>query len=724
MGKANAMMDGGRVAGVIRSMDESGTVRRRGLGVLFLALLPLWGAPDEAQALNKAGGEALYRGDYQQALDSFDRARQLYHQQGDIQREATCWVNIGAVHFYRGRYVEAWDVYSRAASLVEGQAQAEWAPDVMQFVDVNRAALLQKLGKDHDALEIYLKVRKSGQKSAPDEEARVLANLGALYRRLGDPYKALQTEQASMVLFRQTKDVDGQLGAMKNIAIAQAMEFQNFAAARQGFEEARALAVRSGNRREAMQCALYLGETMFLVGDAAGAKREWAAVLDEARALKAPEEEWKALYGLGRADHDRARWQAAAALIEATGARLRRTELRGGFLADKRDVFDALIETAPSDEERLAWLERSRGRKSAGLPALQRQVPADTALLIYWAGRRNAAVLRVTLGGAAWSQIHLPARSAADVLPALTGIRRLVLVPDGPLAAVAFDALAFEDGTRVVERYETWNLPSSTFLRGRAARRAFRWPWDEQLLGIGDPEIRTALPGDPEWAHLPRAAAELVSVSQQLNGQADLHVRSEARKQALAEAPEFRVLHLATHAAVDFENPARSRILFSGPEYLYLAEIPKLNLKGVELVTLSACETEAGAAARGDAPLSLTRAFLEAGAGSVVGSLWAVRDAAAADLMQRFYHELGHGAPKAAALRTAKLAMLRAGAPNEDWAAFVLSGDGLSPLTTYLSWPALLTGTALLLVAAGLALSSRRGRRARPAAEFPHSDLR
>ncbi|MGJ5813169.1 CHAT domain-containing protein [Paludibaculum fermentans] len=666
---------------------------------------------NEAQALNKAGGAFLYSGEYEKALDAFGKARILFHERGATQQEAVSWVNIGAVHFYRGRYVEAWDVYNRAAAMAEERAREPWAPDVLQFVDVNRAALLQKLGKDHDALEIYLKLRRAGQKQEPAEEARVLANLGALYRRLGDPYKALETERASMVLFRQVRDIDGQLGAMKNIAIAQAMDFQDYAAARTGFTAALALAQGSGNQREEMQCELYLGEALFRSGDEAGARLRWRSVLEKARSLKLPEEEWKALYGLGRVEHDRSHWQAAAAVIESTRADLRRAELRGGFLADKRDVFDALIESSSTDAERLDWLERSRGRSALPLLQLRQKVPADSALLVYWVGRKQAGVLKITAAGSEWSAVRIPARAAQDVVPALAGVRRLILVPDGTLAGIAFDALAWADGTKVVERYETWSLPSSTFLPATARNARARWPWEAQLLGVGDPEVRTALPGDPDWVHLPRAAAELVMVAKQLNGQSDLRVKSEARKQALNEARDFRVIHLATHAAADFENPARSRILFSGPEYLYLRDVAKLDLRGVELVTLSACETEAGAAARGDSPMSLSRAFLEAGAGSVVGSLWAVRDAAADDFMRRFYRELGNGTPRGEALRTAKLEMIRNGAPVEDWAAFVLSGDGLSPLTPYWSWSVLLAGGAAVLVAAGLVLSSKRAKK-------------
>ncbi|MGC4049674.1 MAG: tetratricopeptide repeat protein [Paludibaculum sp.] len=387
-------------------------------------------AADDAQALNKAGGEFLYSGEYEKALEAFGKARALFHQHGEARQEAVSWVNIGAVHFYRGRYVEAWDVYSRAASMVQERSSEPWAADVLQFVEVNRAALLQKLGKDHDALDIYLKLRQAGQKMDPGEEARVLANLGALYRRLGDPYKALETERASVALFRQVRDIDGQLGAMKNIAIAQAMEFQDYAAARTGFSEALSLAHSSGNQREEMQCELYLGEALYRSGDLKGARVRWLSVLERARRLKLPEEEWKALYGLGRVDHDRSEWQAAAAVIESTRADLRRAELRGGFLADKRDVFDALIESASSDAERLDWLERSRGRTALPLPQLRSKVPADSALLVYWVGRQQAGVLRITGSGSAWSAIHLPARAAGDVLPSLEGVRRLILVPE------------------------------------------------------------------------------------------------------------------------------------------------------------------------------------------------------------------------------------------------------------------------------------------------------
>jgi CHAT domain-containing protein len=122
--------------------------------------------------------------------------------------------------------------------------------------------------------------------------------------------------------------------------------------------------------------------------------------------------------------------------------------------------------------------------------------------------------------------------------------------------------------------------------------------------------------------------------------------------------------------------------------------VAELDLGGVELATLSACETGLGEEAGGEGLLGLQRAFQVAGARSVVASLWKVDDRAARQLMTDFYDNLWKKRlPKVEALRQTQLAMLREGVkrglvvldeppggsvartPPAYWAAFVLSGD-------------------------------------------------
>lgn len=124
-------------------------------------------------------------------------------------------------------------------------------------------------------------------------------------------------------------------------------------------------------------------------------------------------------------------------------------------------------------------------------------------------------------------------------------------------------------------------------------------------------------------------------------------------------------------------------------------EVSALDLGGVELAVLSACETGLGKTAGGEGLLGLQRAFQIAGARAVMASLWKVPDLATSHLMQRFYENLwDKKLPKGEALRQAQLWLMKEGRtrgldvdekqapatksnrlPPKYWAGFVLSGD-------------------------------------------------
>jgi CHAT domain-containing protein len=109
---------------------------------------------------------------------------------------------------------------------------------------------------------------------------------------------------------------------------------------------------------------------------------------------------------------------------------------------------------------------------------------------------------------------------------------------------------------------------------------------------------------------------------------------------------------------------------------LHAYEIRTLRLPG-SLVILSACESATGRLVPGEGPLSLSRAFLQAGAGAVLGTLWPVGDEAAAQLMEAFHANLARNQPPAAALREAKRALRATHAEPFYWAPFVLMTRGL-----------------------------------------------
>lgn len=249
----------------------------------------------------------------------------------------------------------------------------------------------------------------------------------------------------------------------------------------------------------------------------------------------------------------------------------------------------------------------------------------------------------------------------APIDPLLEGRTRLILVPDGPLHLLPFDALVRRgEGTApqfLVERYALSLAPS--------------------LLGVEAVDVRLG-PG-AVLVVAPEGETEAPAVAGAFG---DRQVRrltgaeaTEAR--VLEAAPDAAVIHLATHAQPNDVDPAfaylRLTPVAGSDGRLHAHELETLKLRGT-IVVLSACETAGGRLAGGEGVLSLGRAFLRAGASATVATLWPV-GSPTAEFMQAFYGELARGVPAAGALRSAKLKLLhgRHASPLY-WAAFVIVG--------------------------------------------------
>ncbi len=109
-------------------------------------------------------------------------------------------------------------------------------------------------------------------------------------------------------------------------------------------------------------------------------------------------------------------------------------------------------------------------------------------------------------------------------------------------------------------------------------------------------------------------------------------------------------------------------------------EASGLNLWGTELVTLSACDTGLGEVRDGEGVYGLRRAFVLAGAETLVMSLWPVSDSMSRETMERYYAALKAGVGRGDALRQAKLSMLKREGRRHPffWASFIQSGEWAS----------------------------------------------
>lgn len=235
---------------------------------------------------------------------------------------------------------------------------------------------------------------------------------------------------------------------------------------------------------------------------------------------------------------------------------------------------------------------------------------------------------------------------------------RLVFVPHGILHRIPFHAL--HDGARyLIDDFVISYAPSATILalcQARPAQLGAR----VALFGVGDEALVGVSAETRAIAdHFPNAASYLEEAA------------PVARFQAVA--PHSDVLHVACHGIFRADNPLFSALrLHDG--WLTAHDILALDLPG-SLVTLSACESGVSQVRGGDEIMGLTRAFLGAGANTLVVTLWLVDDAVAAAMMPQWYAALATQPDRAAALRRAQLAVRDRFPHPFYWAPFVLVGQ-------------------------------------------------
>ena len=344
--------------------------------------------------------------------------------------------------------------------------------------------------------------------------------------------------------------------------------------------------------------------------------------------------------------------------------------------------------------------------------------------------------------------------------PHLHGIMTVLVSPDGALNTIPFAALPGEEpDSYLIEQRVFVTVPAPLLLPALLARERNRTE-SPSLLLLGDVDYGAA-PGSAElaattrassaargadgirdWGRLPGTRREVEAIerifAQSFGGTGAQWLRSaDATERAFcAAAPRAAYLHLATHgyfapetlkSVLSSSRAAEqglslftqqdvsgwhpgllSGIVLAGANQpplpdrddgvLTALEVTELDLSGVELVALSACETGLGQTDGGEGVLGLQRSFQLAGARTTLASLWKVPDDATQLLMTQFYENLWvKGLPRGEALREAQLTLLREefapgtitvtrGADDPDapagrglspfyWAAFVLSGD-------------------------------------------------
>ncbi|WP_299678402.1 CHAT domain-containing tetratricopeptide repeat protein [uncultured Dokdonia sp.] len=249
--------------------------------------------------------------------------------------------------------------------------------------------------------------------------------------------------------------------------------------------------------------------------------------------------------------------------------------------------------------------------------------------------------------------------------------KELLIIPDGELQYVPFDAFLTSDNSKeyfIKSNKINYSYSLSFSKRNEAIQRTY----DTNFVGFAPITF-----SNKNLNPLQKSRDEITSIEKILKGKSFLETTA-TKDNFLTKSSSSEIVHLATHADAS-SNPwiaFYDTILESHELYTYQ--------NNAELVVLSACNTTIGDIAPGEGVMSLARGFFYAGANTVVSSLWETNDKATSEIMTSFYTYLKEGNSKSDALYKAKLNYISSSNLSQQspyyWAPFILIGEAENSL--------------------------------------------
>ena len=612
-------------------------------------------------------------------------------------------LNLGMTFVKRAHYGDAIPYFEEASRI----ASKIGAVVLNSSAIGNTATCFYSLGDFPRALRARLEAM------ALQRNAGLLTPLKNSYLELGNIYLDQGQDGQALGYFRKAlalvnkNDSPTQFAAVAS-AVAQALEESG------SLDEAERYNRQAFNAcsKEDKEQLAYAFLTRALIADRRGRITEAMQAYREAldAGAKIPAVQWQAYGGLGRAyarsgDLTRAKqsYEAALRVIKANRADQLHNEYKITFLSNLmgfyQDYVELLVERHDlrqaleiADSSRASVLtENLAGENGMTVSRLEQDLKsADTTVLFYWLAPKNSYLWILSRG--VLKLVSLPDKQQLDreiasysaliqqekrdpagsanpvglrlynklVQPAAPYIgkgSRVVLISDGSLHSLNFETLLAPDPIPHywIEDVTLSVAPSLGSLQiGRALGVRNR-----SLLLMGDPLMRGT-----GFEPLPDAANEIQQIRRHFPpAQTRIFTQAAAVPAAYrsAQPRRFSTIHFVTHADANEQSPLDSAIILSpsGNRYrLYARDVAEIPLDA-DLVTISACRGAGARTLSGEGLVGFAWAFFEAGARNVVTSLWDVNDRSTAAFMGYFYAAVDSGQSYPAALRSAKLKLLR-----------------------------------------------------------------
>jgi CHAT domain-containing protein/tetratricopeptide (TPR) repeat protein len=214
------------------------------------------------------------------------------------------------------------------------------------------------------------------------------------------------------------------------------------------------------------------------------------------------------------------------------------------------------------------------------------------------------------------------------------GVQKAILIPTGYLGLLPLHAAWAHDSTAPTGRCYAFDVIHFTYAPNasslKEAQHVASRIKPDSLLAIDDPNHTGASP-------LPNSEQEIDTALATFSKHQRLRHDQATTAAVLAALPHHTVLHFSCHGFANLMEPLNSGLAMANDDFLTLRDILSLNLKGVRLAVLSACETSLTGTALPDEVVSLPVGLLQSGVAGIVASLWSVSDLSTMILITRFY---------------------------------------------------------------------------------------
>jgi len=667
----------------------------------------------------------LQRGVFSAALIDYERALNRARARNNVYSEANALLSLSAVALQREHFDEALNLaalaYERSASIS--------AESVSQGALGNQGWAYYKLGEPEKAFDLFVEATNRARKiGAMTDEVKWLTTAGYVYLDSGDLRGAEHNYQKALEMAQHTSTQD-----IIDATVSLALVYERFGKldkARDYADKTIALVSEDGNRLDVLYSMLVKGHVAARMHDPQQAEKIYLEIEQDPKSHKFLK--WEAEHSLAQLYEDENKPDAAereyrAALNTFEGARctLREETSSLPFPANAAGIYDDYIHflvKSGKTNDALQIAEYQRGRALAeGLGVLQKcttfkpevlnpqAISRKTGgtLLFYWLGERESYLWTITPKETKISTLpqksqiestavryrkaladqqeflqrtsddgralyHMLVEPAATLLPPGA---KVFIIPDGSLNTLNFETLLVPGAT---PHYwiEDATITDASSLRLLATSHPPQQHVGSILL------LGNAVAPNSNYPELRKATAEMDSIQQHFSpAKQQVLTREQANPVAyLAGKPEqYSYIHFVAHGTANRTSPLDSAIVLSRSSAqedsfkLYARDIIHHSLHA-ELVTISTCYGAGSRAYSGEGLVGLSWAFLRAGAHNVIGALWEVSDISTPQLMNELYGQLDKGLSPDAALRNAKLTLLRSHQYSKAfyWAPFQL----------------------------------------------------